>query len=520
MCKNDYVHKILCIGRLQSGSTNNKITLTGKPNWNVKAFSKIMLSGLELSLKPETTIIDGYNEMVVNNNGLAVPETISIDPGIYSVEDLITELTTILALYTGGSNNASSRDYQVNYNGGLLEFQLSTFQREVQRLVTDWEVTSGVPTITDTGDYTGVPGADCQIATRELLPNAGFRFSGTVTLPGNFQVFLSTYGSFLAGVGVKGQGAALTTTITAGGTTYIDAVNVATTGGTGTGLTVDITTAAGAVTVVTINNAGTGYTAADVITITGGTVDATFTVDTISAGLYNTTFDNDEIATTVAPLVGDTFVVVSNNDAVSIQVRNAAGVLRFAPRSGVMTPAIWFQAFGDNDAQAQWFVESDLTSVVELTDIQTTHFQTDQLPSSLSIKFGAARLAKTLGFREVGPWYNTGTPAFIRGTTALGQFFDIPSVSVVINGGPFRIDGYQYVPGTGTGQQRNVVETIINPTIDNTVLRYNAAFPSFVALNNANDFVFNNIEVTFFNDLNGQPLEFVTPPVVAFNISA
>jgi len=517
MCKDDYVHKILCIGKLQG--QNNKISLTGKPNWNVKAFARIMLSGLELSLKPETSIFDGDNEMVVNNNGLAVSETIPIDPGIYSVEDLIKELSTILALYTGGNNNASSRDYQINHNGGLLEFQLSTFQREVQRLVTDWEVISGVPTITDTGSYTGVAGAEeCQIATRELLPNAGFRFSGTVTLPRNFQVFLSTFGYFLVGVGVKGQGAALTTTITAPGTTYIDAVNVATTGGTGTGLTVDITTAAGGVTVVTINNAGTGYTAADVITITGGAADATFTVDTISAGLYNTTFDEVEIATAVAPLVGDTFVVVSNNDDVSIQVRDAAGVLRFAPRSGVMTPAIWFEAFGDNDAQAQWFVESDQSSVVQLTDIQTAHFQTDQLPSSLSIKFGANRLAKTLGFKDVGPWNNTGSPAFIRGTTALGQFFDIPSVSVVLSGGPFRIDGYQY-SSNNTGQQRNVVATIINPTIDNTVLRYNAPFDNFVALNNAVDFNFTSIDVTFFNDLNGQPLVFIAPPVVAFDIN-
>lgn len=515
MCKDGSVHKILCIGKL--GGQNNRVSLSGKPNWPVKAFSKIMLQGLELHLKPEVLIVDGENQIVVQSDP-GVPYTVTLPAMTYTIEDFIPLLLQYLALYTGGSTIARSHDYQINHNGGLLEIQLSTFQNEVQRLVTDWQVVSGEPDVTDTGDYTGVAGVEtCQIVTSEQLPNAGFRFSGTVTLPRNFQVYLTSSSTvLLAGVGIKGQGAALTTTITNAGTAYVDAVGVATTGGTGTGLTVDITTAAGLVTVVTINEPGTGYTAADVLTITGGAGDATFTVDTISAGLYNTTFDDVEIATAVAPLVGDTFVIASTNTAVSIQVRNAAGALRFAPRAGTMTLNIWDTTFSSEDAQ--WFVESDQSSVVELTNIRTAHYQTDEDPSDLTIKFGATRLAKTLGFQNVGPWNDQDTPAVIRATTALGQFFDIPSVSVVISGGPFRIDGYQYTPNTGTGQQRNVVETIINPTINNTILRYNADYPSFVELNNSNDFIFTTIEATFFNDINGQPLEFIAPPVVAFNI--
>jgi hypothetical protein len=66
------------------------------------------------------------------------------------------------------------------------------------------------------------------------------------------------------------------------GTGYVDAENVAVTGGSGTGLTVDIVTVAGDVTGVTINNAGSGYAATDTgLVITGGGADATVDVDTV-----------------------------------------------------------------------------------------------------------------------------------------------------------------------------------------------------------------------------------------------
>jgi len=99
----------------------------------------------------------------------------------------------------------------------------------------------------------------------------------------------------------------------------------------------------------------------------------------------------------------------------------------------------------------------------------------------------------------------------------LGQFFDIPSVSVVMDGGPFSIQGHTYSSNV-TGQQRNVVGNIINPQIDNTVIRYNATLNDPVELNNANDFRLDNITLTFYNDINDQPLQYITPPVVSFNI--
>ena len=60
--------------------------------------------------------------------------------------------------------------------------------------------------------------------------------------------------------------------ITAGGADYVaDASDVATTGGSGSGLTVDITVAAGAIDTAVINQAGSGYTNGDVVTVAGGT---------------------------------------------------------------------------------------------------------------------------------------------------------------------------------------------------------------------------------------------------------
>ena len=65
-----------------------------------------------------------------------------------------------------------------------------------------------------------------------------------------------------------------------GGTGYTNGsfTNVATSGGTGTGLTLDITVVLGVVTLATINTAGSGYIVGDMVTIVGGSGDATIDV--------------------------------------------------------------------------------------------------------------------------------------------------------------------------------------------------------------------------------------------------
>ena len=67
-------------------------------------------------------------------------------------------------------------------------------------------------------------------------------------------------------------------TIAAGGSGYSDAINVATTGGTGSGLTVDVTVTGSAITGIEIAKMGEGYTDGDTITVTGGGGNATATI--------------------------------------------------------------------------------------------------------------------------------------------------------------------------------------------------------------------------------------------------
>jgi hypothetical protein len=87
------------------------------------------------------------------------------------------------------------------------------------------------------------------------------------------------------------DGVATLNTITAAGTGYVTATNVATTAsGSGTGLTVDIVASSGVISAVTVNNAGNGYAIAEVITISGGGADATIPVLTISADSGSFTF--------------------------------------------------------------------------------------------------------------------------------------------------------------------------------------------------------------------------------------
>jgi len=65
------------------------------------------------------------------------------------------------------------------------------------------------------------------------------------------------------------------------GTGYSNGSNVATTGGSGTGLTVDITTSTGKITACTVNQSGTGYKINDIITVTTGGANAQLRVATL-----------------------------------------------------------------------------------------------------------------------------------------------------------------------------------------------------------------------------------------------
>jgi len=84
---------------------------------------------------------------------------------------------------------------------------------------------------------------------------------------------------------VGAQNTVTALTVTAGGSGYTAANNVATTTtGSGSGLTVNTTVVANAVTAVAIgNSAGSGYKPGDTVTITGGGANATLTVNVVKS---------------------------------------------------------------------------------------------------------------------------------------------------------------------------------------------------------------------------------------------
>ena len=65
------------------------------------------------------------------------------------------------------------------------------------------------------------------------------------------------------------------------GTGYSNGSNIATTGGSGTGLTVDITTSTGKITACTVNQSGTGYKINDIITVATGGANAQLRIATL-----------------------------------------------------------------------------------------------------------------------------------------------------------------------------------------------------------------------------------------------
>jgi hypothetical protein len=81
-------------------------------------------------------------------------------------------------------------------------------------------------------------------------------------------------------------GQVVTITLSNAGTNYSDALDVATTGGSGSGCTVDIVQTGGVIDAVTINKVGSGYKVGDILSIVGGDSNATITLSYVGIGEY------------------------------------------------------------------------------------------------------------------------------------------------------------------------------------------------------------------------------------------
>lgn len=152
---------------------------------------------------------------------------------------------------------------------GGLRIEITFAEKElVCAQIGAMQTIAGVPTPTKTLIISGqtVGGTSVVAAGCPTVDSTGLAAGNSLTLSG----------------GVLGK--VLTTDTLVGGTTYTADSNVATTGGTGTGLLVDTAVAAspGPVTGITVSDPGQGYTVGDVITISGGTADATFRVASVT----------------------------------------------------------------------------------------------------------------------------------------------------------------------------------------------------------------------------------------------
>ena len=130
---------------------------------------------------------------------------------------------------------------------------------------------------------TGVTNGD-GIGAVFTVARSGGTYSATITSTGSSYTAGNTI--VIAGTNLDGASPANDATITVvsassrnsvatfdngsllGGTGYVIATGVATSGGTGTGLVVNVTASAGVITVVSVNAGGQNYTAGDLITIT------------------------------------------------------------------------------------------------------------------------------------------------------------------------------------------------------------------------------------------------------------
>ena len=113
-------------------------------------------------------------------------------------------------------------------------------------------------------------------------------------------------------------------TITTGGTGYTTGTDVATSGGSGSGLKVSYTAAAGAITVISaITVTGSGYAVGDIVTVSGGGGDATLTITEIR-DYPPTAADGVEFAGaqtgSILPVLVDYIVVPSGSAATNLVV--------------------------------------------------------------------------------------------------------------------------------------------------------------------------------------------------------
>ena len=192
-----------------------------------------------------------------------------------------------------------------------------------------------------------------------------------------------------------------------GGSGYSDSTNVATTGGSGTGLTVDILTdGLGLIVSATVNAPGAGYLAGETVTITTGNADATIDILTVDAGgLIQTA----SVAGT--PITGSTVNFVSAftiSEVTTAQITSANTGITY---SAIATIEVTF-------GTAHGFVPGNTITVsISSTDtgaqLAGGPFFVEQVPTSTTLRY-TARAAGTIANTLIGIVYARPDSFFVH----------------------------------------------------------------------------------------------------------
>ena len=166
-----------------------------------------------------------------------------------------------------------------------------------------------------------------------------------------------------------------------------------------------------------------------------------------------------------------------------------------------------------NTDQYVWLISADAGSVAAFTDARCNVMDTvDGSATSESITFGSIRLARQLGFKHSGVAYeDSGAPAVVVGLSEpLGAATE-GGVLVCLD--PFILESYD-ADTRVSGRGRNNIIYAITKRDSDTEVDVNTNYPIALDIKNASDTIITNINVSFRNASNGNPLAFQNNPVL------
>ncbi len=329
-----------------SRSSSTYLTSVTSPGNSYAAGDTITVNGTQLGGTSPTnnatiTVVSASNRDTVNSLNLA---SLSGGLGYTTSNNVATSTGTggtgltldIIADTNGVITSAVVNSPGQNYIAGTAVSVVQTLGRALTlgaTLSPGSGYTSGNNVATTGGNGTGLT---VNITTESI---------GVVSNVGIFNGGTGYSDGISATTGLSGAVEALNNASLVAGTGYTSASNVATTGGTGTGLRVNITDdGAGGISAVSIASAGSGYTAGNTITISGGGGNATIQIQNVTAvtgtGLTVSITTIGGVVTSATVVNGGLGYVVGDRVIISGGTTNAILDINSATNGAVLTIGI------------------------------------------------------------------------------------------------------------------------------------------------------------------------------------